>query len=57
VVVWDDYVSIPADWQKRSVDGHLQFWVRVEVNAPFVAGPVGSQVTGISEIARAIFRR
>ena len=57
IVLWDDYVSIPADWQKSSINGHLQFWVRVEVNSPFVAGPVGSQVTGISEIARAIFRR
>lgn len=57
VVLWDDYMSIPADWQKRAINGQYQFWVRVEVNTPFGTGPVGTQATSISEIARAIFRR
>ena len=57
IVLWDDYVSIPADWQKRAVNGQYQFWIRVEVNSPFATGPVGTQATSISEITRAIFRR
>ena len=57
IVLWDDYVSIPADWQKKSINGHQQFWVRIEVNSPFGVGPVGSQVTSIAEILQAICRR
>ncbi len=57
VALWDDYVSIPADWQKRVVNGRNQFWVRIEVNSAFTTGPVGTQATSISEITRAIFRR
>ncbi|PWB69065.1 hypothetical protein C3F09_10695 [candidate division GN15 bacterium] len=57
VILWDDYVSIPPDWQKKSVNGYYLFWVKAEVNSAFTNGPVGTQVTSISEITKAIFRR
>jgi len=57
IVLWDDYVSIPADWQKKPINGHYRFWVKVEVDSPFATGPVGTQATSISEITRTIFRR
>lgn len=57
IALWDDYDSMPPDWQKRSVDGHSLFWVKVEVASAYAVGPVGTQITTISEISAVTFRR
>jgi hypothetical protein len=57
IVLWDDYHSIPSDWQKKGVDTHYLFWIKVEVSSAYNTGPVGTQITGISEISTIILRR
>jgi hypothetical protein len=52
-LLWDDYTSIPDDWQKSTVLGDNLFWIRIVVVSPFTTGPVGTQITSISN-AKAI---
>jgi hypothetical protein len=56
LVLWDDYLSIPVDWQKRTISGQSQFWIRLQVQSPFSRGPIGTHVTAISGLQRVIFR-
>lgn len=49
-LLWEDYLSIPSDWQKKTVNGAEKFWQRAMVDAPFSTGPVGSQITAITEL-------
>lgn len=57
LLLWDDFSSVPSDWQKKSLSGKTQFWVRMEVQSAFATGPVGSHITTISEIQHLTFRR
>jgi hypothetical protein len=57
VNLWVDYETVPADWQKRIVNNHSAFWVRVEVTSGFTIGPVADQISAASETDRVIFRR
>jgi hypothetical protein len=57
VLLWDDFSSVPSDWQKKSISGKNQFWVKLEVQSAFATGPVGSHITAISEIQHLTFRR
>jgi hypothetical protein len=49
LLLWDDYTSIPSDWQKYSVDGSSMFWIKAIVSSAFSTGPVGTQITAISD--------
>ncbi len=57
VLLWTDYHSIPVGWQKTAVSGHTGFWVKIEVTSSFTTGPVGSQVTAVSQLSRLKLRR
>jgi hypothetical protein len=57
VNLWTDYRSIPLDWQKKAISGKQHYWVRLEVSSDFSAGPIGSQITAISELQTLILRR
>jgi hypothetical protein len=57
LLLWDDYVSIPDDWQKKLVNGQTRFWVKIEVDSSFTTGPVGSQITAASDLQAFIVRR
>lgn len=57
ITLWYDYNSIPANWQKRSVDGQSRFWVRIDVLTPFTTPPLGDQVTAATEITALSLRR
>jgi hypothetical protein len=57
LLLWTDYSSLPQDWQKKTVNGESRFWVKIEVLSTYSVGPVGSQISGVSEIQRIIFRR
>jgi hypothetical protein len=48
--LWENYDDIPRDWQKSYIEGELRFWLRLRVSAPFTVGPVGSQLTAISDL-------
>lgn len=57
IILWEDYESVPVDWQKRAVNGTSLFWVKVEVTSPFNTGPVGNYVSAFSTISALSFRR
>jgi hypothetical protein len=57
MVLWEDFNSIPSDWQKKIVANQNQFWVRVQVLSTFSRGPIGSHATAISALQRVEFRR
>ncbi len=57
LLLWDDYESMPEDWQKKLVNGQTRFWVKIEVDSNFSTGPVGSQITAASDIEAFIVRR
>ena len=50
LLLWDDYSSIPSDWQKYDMGGNNLFWVRAAATSAFDTGPVGSQITSVSNI-------
>lgn len=58
VVLWEDYESIPDDWQKAAVDGDTpRFWIRAQVESSYTAPPVGSRITASSNLTAASVRR
>jgi hypothetical protein len=57
LLLWDDYESIPVDWQKKLLSGQTRFWVKIEVISAFTTGPVGSQITAASDVQALIVRR
>lgn len=50
LLLWDDYSSIPPDWQKYIVEENNLFWIRIVVASSFDIGPVGTQITSISNV-------
>ena len=57
LLLWQDYASIPEDWQKRSINDNIRFWIKIEVDSAFSTGPIGSQITAISDLSAVIVRR
>ena len=57
LLLWDDFDSVPSDWQKTAVDGQNRYWVRVQAVSAFTTPPVGSQLTTISDIHSFSVRR
>lgn len=50
LLLWDDYSSIPPDWQKYTIENSNLFWVRIVVASSFDTGPVGTQITALSNV-------
>lgn len=50
LLLWDDYASIPNAWQKNEVNGANYFWIRIVVSAAYSTGPVGTQITPVSNV-------
>ncbi|MFZ5981519.1 MAG: sialidase family protein [Candidatus Zixiibacteriota bacterium] len=57
LLLWTDNFSIPADWQKLTIESGNLFWVKIEVTSGYATGAVGTQITAISELETVIFRR
>jgi hypothetical protein len=57
LLLWTDYNTIPEVWQKTPVNGSSNFWVKVEVTTGFSTGPVGTQMTAISDLRAICLRR
>jgi hypothetical protein len=51
LLLWDDYSSLPGDWQKSNLNGVEKFWLKVTVTTPFSTGPVGTQITCIPNLS------
>lgn len=49
VILWQDLNSVPLDWQRCSVSGVSEFWVRILVTVSFSTAPVGTQITAVPE--------
>lgn len=50
LLLWDDYHSIPADWQKKTVAEHNLYWISVTVASPFTGAPIGTQISAVSNL-------
>jgi hypothetical protein len=50
VRLFSDTLAIPADWQKHTLNGAHQFWLRVLCGSPFAAAPIGTQITAVTEL-------
>ena len=50
LLLWNDYVGFPADWQKKIVDGVEKFWVRITVLTPYTTAPIGTSMTAITNV-------
>ena len=48
LLLWDDLLSIPADWQRCTVEGGCMFWVRIVVTSAFDIGSVGTFAGAVS---------
>ncbi len=49
LLLWQDTIAIPPDWQKCTVQDNLLFWIKVTVTAPFTLAPVGTMFTAIPD--------
>nr|NIM98483.1 hypothetical protein [candidate division Zixibacteria bacterium] len=49
VILWQDLNSVPVNWQRCSVNGVSEFWVRILVTVSFGTAPVGTQITAVPE--------
>ncbi|MFH2036807.1 MAG: sialidase family protein [Candidatus Zixiibacteriota bacterium] len=47
LLLWDDYSSTPANWQKAMVNNGFLYWIRAVVTSDYSTGSVGSQITSI----------
>ncbi len=57
LLLWDDYLSLPQDWQKSIVNNADYFWVKIEATANYSTPPVGSKITAITDIHAFTVRR
>ena len=57
LLLWNDYDGTPDDWQKGALGADGRYWVKIQVTAAFSTGPVGSQITSISNLGAVIVRR
>ncbi|MBN2227099.1 MAG: hypothetical protein JW763_07010 [candidate division Zixibacteria bacterium] len=47
LLLWDDYQSLPSDWQPCPVNNRRLYWIRIAVSASFTTAPVGTQITSV----------
>ncbi len=57
IVLWEDVNAIPANWQKKIVNGVSRFWVKVETVSAFTTAPVGSRITAVADWRAITVRR
>ncbi len=50
LLLWNDFLSVPADWQKKSICDHNLYWISVSVISGFGNAPIGTQVSTISNL-------
>jgi len=50
VLLWPDYCAIPGDWQKKSVDDQDLYWISITVSSAYATGPVGTQLSSVSDL-------
>ena len=50
LLLWSDFLSIPADWQKKSISAHHLFWISASVTSTFTNAPIGSRMSTISNL-------
>ncbi len=50
LLLWNDYQSIPVDWQKKTVSDNNLYWISVTAASPFSSAPIGTQISSISNL-------
>lgn len=57
LLLWEDSSQLPPDWQRKTVNEHNRFFIRIQVLTAFATAPVGSQITAVPETTALIVRR
>lgn len=51
LLLWNDYASVSADWQKKTVSGQTLYWICASVVSHFTTAPIGTQITSITNLS------
>ncbi len=51
VRLWEDSDDLPGDWQLSVVSNSAKFWVKAVASSDFSTAPVGSQITGVTNLS------
>ena len=57
LLLWDDYLSLPQDWQKSIVNSADYFWIKITATTNYSTPPIGSKITSITDIHALTVRR
>src|SRR3972149_7430018 len=49
VILWQDLLSAPSDWQQTDINNVTKFWVRALVIVGYTTAPVGTQITAVGK--------
>lgn len=52
MLLWQDFHSIPGDWQKKTIENESMYWIAATATTPFVTPPVGTQITTVTNLTR-----
>jgi len=50
LLLWEDYSSLPAGWQKKTISGQNRYWLVAEVVTPFTTAPIGTRITTLTNL-------
>jgi hypothetical protein len=45
LLLWNDFNSIPNDWQKKTISENNFYWIAATADSPFNTAPIGTQIT------------
>jgi hypothetical protein len=57
ILLWNDYESIPRDWQKTTINADRRFWIKIEVTSAYTTAPIAYQITAVSDLKQIAVRR
>ena len=50
LLLWQDFQSIPGNWQKKELSGNTCYWIAGVVSSSFSGSPIGSRINGITNL-------
>jgi hypothetical protein len=50
LLLWNDFLSLPGDWQKKSISDYNHYWISAAVTSAFTTAPVGTQISAVSNL-------
>ncbi len=50
MLLWQDLQNLPADWQKKTIEGNALYWIAATVTQSYSTAPVGSQISAVTNL-------